>query len=450
MSTVRRVVVAVGLVAGVVAGPAGPVAIASPQPIAASGPVGSRTPIRHVVSVMQEGHSFDNLFATYPGADGIPAGTCVPVDPAKPQPCVRPFDVHGRSLRHLGANRGLFDRQYAKGAMNGWIGAFSTGGSVVDLPMGHYTRRDIPYVWNLARSGVLFDHFFAAAAGGSLWNRMFWMTATAGNPAGEELPPGGWGALPTIFDRLDAAGVSWRVYVQDLDGNATLHAPTVPKARTQMTRVPLLAYSRYLDDPKLRSHIVPISQYYDDLVHDRLPAVSYVVPTVASGKAPSSIGSAERFVRSVTDGLVESAAWSSSALFLTSDSWGGWYDHVAPPRVDQFGLGFRVPAVMVSPYARVGQVDHTVLDVTAILRFIEDNWRIQPLSGRDAQAPALETAFDFSAAPRPAALVPAGHAIPSVDQVRTTPVVLIYLGGTVLALGVIALAWRGRPRVVAP
>ena len=97
---------------------------------------------------------------------------------------------------------------------------------------------------------------------------------------------------------------------------------------------------------------------------------------------------------------MQSDSWDSSAFFLTYDDWGGWYDHVPPPQIDERGYGFRVPSLLVSPYARKGRIDHTLLDHTSILKFIEENWSIPPLAERDAKANNFTSAFDFSGSPR--------------------------------------------------
>ena len=164
---------------------------------------------------------------------------------------------------------------------------------------------------------------------------------------------------------------------------------------------PLLNFPRFIDDPDLFKHIVPLDEYYEDLRNGTLPAVSYMVPSGASEHPPGSIFAGERFVQTLINELMRSDAWESSAFMWTYDDWGGWYDHVPPPSVDEFGYGFRAPALMVSPYARVGHVDSTVLDFTSFLKFIEENWGLQPLAERDTNASSMMSAFDFSQDPRP-------------------------------------------------
>ena len=123
---------------------------------------------------------------------------------------------------------------------------------------------------------------------------------------------------------------------------------------------------------------------------------------------------------------MRSPEWSSTAFVLTYDSWGGWYDHVRPPTVDRYGYGFRVPALLVSPYARHGAIDHTTLDFTSILRFIEDNWHLAPLAQRDASANSIASAFDFSAPPRAAEIVPTSR--------QATPGATVHTRGRVLGI----------------
>ena len=103
---------------------------------------------------------------------------------------------------------------------------------------------------------------------------------------------------------------------------------------------------------------------------------------------------------------MQSDSWERSAFLLTYDDWGGWYDHVPPPQVDAYGYGFRVPAILVSPYAREGYIDSTVLDYTSILKFIEENWDLEPLTARDAKANSFDGAFNFTQDPRPPRILP--------------------------------------------
>ena len=211
--------------------------------------------------------------------------------------------------------------------------------------------------------------------------------------------------VPTIFDSLQKAGVSWKFYVQNYDPNITYRdLGTIGNRASQVIWVPLLNFDRFLDDPELSSHIVDLNQYYVDLRQGTLPAVAYIAPSGASEHPPGSLISGQRFVKSLIQELMRSSAWSSSAFLLSYDDWGGWYDHVAPPQVDQYGYGLRVPALLISPYAKQGYIDSTTLDFTSILKFIEENWGLEPLAERDAKANNFLSAFDFKQPAAPASI----------------------------------------------
>ncbi len=349
------------------------------------------TPIGHFVTLMQENHTFDNYFGTYPGADGIPPDTCMPRDPALSGDCVRPFRMDDRPALDLGHTGGTFAGQYRDGAMDGFIAAQDG----VDTVMGYYDGEDLPYYWNLADEFALLDRFFSSSGGGSLINHVYWIAGDPG-PTPDTIPPDGL-EMETIFDRLENAEVSWKVYIQNYDPGITFRNLVGNGDRaSQVIWAPVLAMPRFIDTPSLSRHIVDLDEYFADLNNGTLPAVSYIVPSGSSEHPPGSLTSGQRFVQTLISSLVRSTAWADSAFLLAYDDWGGWYDHVPPPQVDTFGYGFRVPAVLVSPFAKRGHIDHTERDFTSILRFIEDNWSLEPLSRRDAVANGFESAFDFT------------------------------------------------------
>jgi phospholipase C len=386
-----------------------------------------RTPIRHLITLMQENHSFDNYFGSFPGADGPPTDACMPADLTDPaQGCVKPFHLAKRPITDLGHSREVFERQYRVGRMDGFVSAYRHEGLNGENAMGYYDDRDLPYYWNVADRYVLFDRFFTSAAAGSVWNHMFWVTGTPGNFQADLVPKGGFKDLPTIFDRLEEAGVSWKFYVQNYDPTINLRTANNPSKGDRVSQViwvPPLLYARFLDNPKLSSHIVDLDEYFRDLRQGTLPAVSYVVPSGASEHPPGSIQAGERFVRGLLNALAASSAWSSSAFTWTYDDWGGWYDHVKPPKVDRYGYGFRAPTLLVSAYAKPGEVVHTQLDFTSILRFVEDNWNLKPLAERDANANSIADGLDFTQPPRPAEFIPAERAPQGAAEAARRPVI---------------------------
>ena len=405
------------------------------------------TPIEHFIFLMQGDRSFDNYFGTYPGADGLPADACLPFVTGRPQSgCVKPFSLHGQSAPVMGASRSIIQAQVNGGRMDGFVAAYQARGRDGTPVMGYYDARDLQFYWNAADRYVLFDRFFAAAPYGTRLNRTYWMAAAPPPGATEQIPPDGYGNQPTIFDRLQAAGVDWKVYVQDYDPHETFRTQSTTDPATQTVRVPLLAYARFVDDPALNSHIVDLDQYYRDVADGTLPAVAYVASSGASERSARSLQAGQNLVRNMTSKLIASRYWSSSAFLWSYDGSGGWYDHVAPPTAGADERGLRVPALLVSPYARRGQVNHTVLDSTSALRFIEENWRLAPLTPRDASAAGLSSAFDFGAKPRRAELIPTDDTTSHPPLVNVTIIYWCY-GAAVLVVVLLLVAAVARPAV---
>ncbi|WP_340682727.1 alkaline phosphatase family protein [Amycolatopsis coloradensis] len=405
-----------------------------PLPAGAEPARTTSTPIKHFVTLMQANHSFDNYFGTYPGADGIPADTCMPLRKDKPADCVRPFRLGDQSPDHLDHGPATHRAQYADGRMDGFVSTYRERGLDGAKAMGYYDANDLPYYWNVAEKYTLFDRFFSSATTGNRRNRFYWIAGVPTPGGGERVPPGGYGDIPTIFDRLEQAGVPWKFYVENYDPKITFRTPGTGPRAGQTTRVPLLNFARFLDDPTLSGKIVDLNQYYKDLRAGTLPAVAYVAASGSSENPPSRVQTGQAFVREMIAGLAKSRYWSSSAFMWAYDTWGGWFDHVPPPKSDGGGLGFRVPALLVSAYSRRGHIEHTRLDHTAVLKFVEDNWRVAPLGERDARSPGITGAFDFTAPPRPPELLGTGRATAPAPPHLASIVYLTYGGAVVLAI----------------
>ena len=400
----------------------------------------TQTPIKHFIVMMQENHTFDNYFGTYPGADGLPADTKMPIDPKNPGAgYVEPWHIGNSTITDLSHSGSTFTEQYNDGQMNGFVSALNRRNQDGKVAMGYYDDRDIPYYWNLADNYVLFDRFFSSARDGSFANHMYWV---AGIPPvadrGQELA-NYLADVPTIFDQLEASGVSWKFYVQNYDPTITYRdLGTVGNRASQVVWVPLLNFDRFLDDPNLSSHIVDLSQYFDDLRAGTLPSVAYIIPSGASEHPPQYPATGMRYVKNLIQELMRSQYWDSSAFMLLYDDWGGWYDHVPPPQIDEYGYGPRVPALLVSPYARKGYVDSTELDFTSVLKFIEHNWNVKPLATRDANANNFLSAFDFERAPRQAEFLTLERGDPAT--LKKVPTSIIYIAyGIALFLCLLAI-----------
>ena len=399
----------------------------------------THTPIQHLIVVMQQNHTFDNYFGTYPGADGIPANICLPSNLAdKNSTCIQPFHLGLYPLADLHHSTHIFDLQYNNGQMNGFVDALEQVHQDGNLAMAYYNGDDVGYYWNLADQFVLFDRYFSSAHTGSITNRMF---SIAGVPGSDQnvLPPNGYGDVPTIFDRLQEKGVSWKYYVNNYDPRLNYRTlKDLNYLPPQVQWLPLLSFDRFIDNPDLSSRIVDLSEYFADLQKGTLPAVSYVLLLGATEHPLSDPNLGQKQVRIMIQALMQSDAWQDSAFLITYDDWGGWYDHVAPPQVDKYGYGFRVPALLISPYARKGYIDSTQLDHTSSLKFIEDNWGLQPLGSRDAHANSIASGLDFSSPARPPVIISAEWH-PKESAINVRRIVIYNAYGLALAFATMML-----------
>jgi phospholipase C len=326
--------------------------------------------------------------------------------------------------------------------MDGFVSAFQSSGKDGSLAMGHYDDQDLAYYWNIADEYVLFDRFFTSAAGGSVHNHNFWVMGQAGTTDARKdvVPKQGWSDnILTIFDRLEASGISWKFYVQNYDSTITYRSPNVGDRGAQVVWCPLLNIPRFLDDPNLHGKIVDLNQYFIDLQNNELPAVAYIVPSGASEHPPGSIQAGQRFVKKLLTALMQTPSWESSAFMWTYDDWGGWYDHVKPPIVDQFGYGFRAPALLVSPYARKGYIDNTTLDFTSMLKFIETNWGVESLATRDRNASNFLDAFNFEHTPREPRIISSDRNVAPPVPPRRSVIYATYFIALAIASAVV---WR--------
>lgn len=340
-----------------------------------------------------------------------------------------------------------YQLQMNKGAMNKFVAWTDVGAQV----MGYYDTTRLP-LYPYARNYTFADNFFTAAFGGSWLNHMWlvcactprWENAPAefianpqfdaqGNlindttgelglvtpdgyaintgvdsfypphtslPDNQRLPPVD---LPTIGDRLSAAGISWYEYLggwQDyIDGRAQQPIPFVAEP-------PLSSFNYFKPyGPGMpgRERLRDSDFFVPDLINGNLPAVSIIKPSPAFDEHPgySIVEQAEQNAVLWIQAVQLSKDWQDTAIFVTYDDYGGWYDHVPPPKIDRWGPGGRVPLLVISPWAKKGFIDRTLYDTTSLLKFIETRWNLPPLATRDAAANDLANAFDFTQTPPP-------------------------------------------------
>ena len=227
----------------------------------------AKTPIQHLMVLLQENHTFDNYFGTYPGADGLPPNTTMPIDSNDPSAgTIQPWHIGNSTITDLSHTATTFNGQYDNGKMDGFVSYLKSINQNGQLSMGYYDGTDIPYYWNLADNYVLFDRFFSSTADGSFSNHMYWVAAVSPVAGRGQGLPELLANVPTIFDRLQEAGVSWKFYVENYDPTITYRDLAAAGNRaSQVIWVPLLNFDRFIDDPILSSHIVDLNQYYTDL-----------------------------------------------------------------------------------------------------------------------------------------------------------------------------------------
>jgi phospholipase C len=377
--------------------------------------------IQHVVIIMQENRSFDSYFGTYPNADGPPADACVP-DPATGD-CVAPYHTH--MDLNLGGAHQFRDavQDIDGGLMDGFLRVYRrqhpTGAPQV---MGYHDRREIPNYWAYADNFVLQEHMFEPQLGWSKPSHLYLVSgwsATCSDPTdplscvNNPRNPGnvpnddsliyGWTDLSYL---LTQNGVSWRYY------NHT---------GTPGIWNPLPHFTTVHDDGEL-DNIVSANLFFQDAAAGTLPAVSWVAPnSQVSEHPPALVSAGQAWVTSLVNAVMTGPNWDSTAIFISWDDWGGFYDHVTPPPADKNGYGLRVPGLLVSPWARHGYIDPQTLSFDAYLKFIEDDFlggqRIDPKTdGRSDRRPDvrenspllgdLVSEFDFGQAPQRPLILP--------------------------------------------
>ena len=412
--------------------------------------------IRHVVVIMQENRSFDSYFGTYPGADGLPRDVCVP-DPARGR-CDRPF--HDSSDLNAGGPHGHANElaDVHDGKMDGFVAQAEQGKaegcekhpndpicsqrpSRPDV-MGYHDAREITNYWAYARHFVLQDHMFEPNASWSLPAHLFLVSEwsakchvldeplscvnsleSPGGPALDqrasmaETPDYAWTDLTYL---LHKDHISWRYYVvngtePDCEDAAMICAAVRQRATTPGIWNPLPYFDTVHADRQL-GNITSVASFYDAAEKGTLPAVSWVTPSgPVSEHPPGLVSAGQAYVTSLVNAVMRGPDWRSTAIFLAWDDWGGFYDHVVPPKVDENGYGLRVPGLVISAYARRGFVDHQTLSFDAYAKFIEDDFlhgqRLDPRTdGRPDPRPDvrenvpvlgnLARDFDFAQKPR--------------------------------------------------
>ena len=381
------------------------------------------TPIKHVVYIVKENHTFDNYFGTFPGADGatqgrISTGQIIPLGHTPDQPRDIGHDWYSALEVIDGGKMDLFDINYA-GNVNGDYLAYT-----------QFTQADIPNYFAYAQNFTLSDHTFSSEHGPSLPNHLYTIAASAAGVINVPKPPVvgySWGCdstipisvqvmtgpgnikevvpcfeLQSLADLLDDASLSWKYY-----------APSYGNAGYNFSVFNNISHIRYGPDWAL--NVVPDSQFMGDALTGNLPAVSWLVMGLGNEHSPNSTCYGENWTVDQINAIMQGPDWGSTAIFLTWDDFGGFYDHVAPPQVDLYGLGPRVPMIIISPYAKPSHISKTQYEFSSVLKTIEEMFSLPTLNGRDARANDMLDSFDFNQTPL-LPLVLNKHACPFVND----------------------------------
>jgi len=351
--------------------------------------------IEHIVVMMMENRSFDHLLGWLPGADGRQAGLTY-TDAAGVAYSTYPLAPDYQGCGHNDPDHSYDGAriEYNGGACDGWLRTSEStlpSGATDLYPIGYYGQSDVAFLAHAAPGWTACDRYFSGILGPTFPNR-FYMHAAQTDRLSNTFD---LSTLPTIWDRLAAAGLTGRYYFSD--------APFLGLWGLKYTSI-----SR------------PFGQFLEDCANGTLPQVSFVDPKFIDEESGTSnddhpfsdIRNGEVFMNAVYTAVTQSPAWKHTVLVINFDEWGGFFEHVPPPPApvpkdgaDPDGrLGFRVPALIVSPYAARGVVSSTQFDHTSILRMIEWRWNLAPLTVRDATANNLATALDFGKPNRSAPL----------------------------------------------
>lgn len=354
--------------------------------------------IEHLIVIMEENATFDHIFGTVPGVDGVHVGQKIALAGGE-SVRLRGFSEMGPSAFQVPPGEEILSNgppaaraAYNRGRMDGFEIAQEATDKNARLSFTLIDRAT-PSPWRtLAERGVVFDRYFSSYLGGSLPNTL---SLVAGDAYGREQGSSAdftslWKSdIPTVFDRATEAGVSWKYYVGGLDqideakvanGAYSRSKDATPSA---LYWAPILSMERFWTDPTLSQNVRPQADLFADAASGSLPSISYVLPQPTTHE-PLIVGPDLRLL-SILNAIQTSPTWSSTAVVILWDDWGGYYDHVAPPKADDgHQLGLRVPMVLLSPWAQGGTVSSQTLDHSSVPALATSLFDLEPIAPQTA------------------------------------------------------------------
>lgn len=369
-------------------------------------------PIKHVVFIIKENRSFDNFFATFPGANGATTGKHNGVEVRLQEGLTKSCD-----LAHSWPDS---VRDIDNGAMDGFqLSKIRMKNAYVTLH-----EKDIPNYWAYARNFALADNFFSAMRGPSFPQHVYLAAADSnhieGGPTAQKGKTQAWGCdsqpgttarqvdpatgaitnifpcfdIPVLPDLLNNAGNTWRYY-----------SATPQQYGFIWSVLDSIKHIRYGN--QWTTNVLPVENFQQDVQNGQLADVTWITPMGGySDHPPNDVCQGEGWAVQVMNAIMQSQFWNSTTVFITWDDWGGYYDHVSPPTVDYFGLGMRVPFLIISPWVKHGTatqplVQHGLYEFSSMLGFAETVFNLPNLTNRDKSADNLMDAFDFNQQPLP-------------------------------------------------
>jgi phospholipase C len=389
-----------------------------------------RDRIKHVVIIIQENRSFDNLFNGFPGADTVRIGErrLGPVN-LEPVDLAYPADVDHQHRAWV--------TEYDGGRMDGFSDVMTTPKQPDEFPYAYVPEHQVEPYWVMAKRFTIADRMFQSNTGPSFPAHLYLIAGQAGYiasnpnqlgttkfawgcdsppdarvaliaPDGSEVDPGIYPCLdlPTLADTANNEGVTWRYY-----------APGLTQLGNIWSAFDAIRHVRF--SPRWENVVSPETRIINDAVIGDLPSITWVVPTMQNSDHPIPRTATTKdiglragaqygpdWVASIVNAIGRGPFWSSTAIFVVWDDWGGWYDHVEPPRLDRMGLGPRVPMIVISPWAKRHYVSHVQHEFGSILRFVETAFGLPSLHTTDERADDLRDCFDFSVPPEPFEPIP--------------------------------------------
>jgi phospholipase C len=384
----------------------------------------SSSNISHVVIVMQTNRSFDNLFATFPGADGATSGLMANGQTV----LLAKSSLYTRKLYQN--SRAAFLVDYDAGQMDGWSKVWVSRQACPKCAYEYVDPAQIRPYWAMAKQYVLADHMFPTENSGDFSAHQDLIRGSSAVDASESMVDfpthGPWGCdaqhgttvpvvtssgqyikkgpapcmtYSTLADLLDAKSLSWKYYAPQLFGGGL--------AGSYWNAFDAVSSVRY--GPDWTNDVsMPETNFFTDLAGGSLANVTWISPS-GQNSDHAGFGASDKgpaWVAKIVNAVGKSKYWNSTAVIVVWEDWGGWYDHLAPPQLDYAGLGFRVPMIVISPYAKSAYVSHTQYEFGSIIRFVEDNWNLGRLGTTDTRAASIGDVFDFTQKPRKFTQIP--------------------------------------------